>query len=62
MAVTWYTSFDGDAMHQDVDGLPFCGGPPMDSNNDKENKDVAEKEVVEQVLLGNGKGKGQSTE
>ncbi|KAF7968245.1 hypothetical protein HWV62_31535 [Athelia sp. TMB] len=43
-------SFDGDAMHRDVDGLPLCGGPPMDGDDEDEEEEEA-------PVYGKGKGR-----
>ncbi|KZP03617.1 hypothetical protein FIBSPDRAFT_968840 [Athelia psychrophila] len=40
-------SFDGDCVHRDADGLPSCGGPPLDGGDDDD----------EAAAHGPGKGK-----
>lgn len=39
-------SFDGDCLHRDVDGKPFCGGPRLGLG-----------EVAERPVFGKGKGR-----
>lgn len=44
-------SFDGDCVHRDADGLPSCGGPPLDEDD--------EDEAAAAPVPGKGKGRAR---